>query len=419
MEQRFEHDFSGVRVHTGTSAEVSARSLHALAYTVDRDIVFGAGQYSPYTASGQQLLAHELTHTLQPSPGVRASGAIGGARDTYEQQADEVGRTVAAGRSAARLLAGYGWGPDRGLPATAPLPFQGPGRQTGPPRPVVADATHVFGFDPADVERRIAQSNKAGSAPRTLTGPERSGLLSRMLVCLGALDRHLERAPQSWGVKKVTQSWGMPEYGAGDGTDSPATAASKNAHLLDGQDVMELIETMDVLLLATPESGSYRGKLKEMRDDLNAKEPDKVAAFVKEFIEATKEYLATSEGAEHGTTGATSWGQIAGPAPADVAAPGTTKGHDGTATAGPKAMTGGQSKVKVMQWVAYDASGNQFAKIRYSDGSTRFMMGSIYGVREIADQGPMEWKRVPVVASPPTQRLSPPPTQRLSLPPLF
>jgi hypothetical protein len=65
MESRFERDFAGVRVHTDPPAQRSAQAVQALAYTVGGDIVFGAGQYSPATPSGQSLLAHELAHTLQ------------------------------------------------------------------------------------------------------------------------------------------------------------------------------------------------------------------------------------------------------------------------------------------------------------------------------------------------------------------
>lgn len=62
---RFGHDFAGVRVHADAGAAQSARAVSALAYTVGRDIVFGAGQYAPGTRAGQRLLAHELTHVVQ------------------------------------------------------------------------------------------------------------------------------------------------------------------------------------------------------------------------------------------------------------------------------------------------------------------------------------------------------------------
>jgi hypothetical protein len=65
MEQRFGQDFSRVRVHSGSAAERSARDVHANAYTVGQDIVFGAGQFTPGTNQGRRLIAHELTHVVQ------------------------------------------------------------------------------------------------------------------------------------------------------------------------------------------------------------------------------------------------------------------------------------------------------------------------------------------------------------------
>jgi Domain of unknown function (DUF4157) len=77
METRLGHDFSGVRVHADATAIASARTVNALAYTVGRDIVFGAGQYQPSTPSGRRLLAHELAHVAQDanSPVIRRQPA--------------------------------------------------------------------------------------------------------------------------------------------------------------------------------------------------------------------------------------------------------------------------------------------------------------------------------------------------------
>src|SRR5262249_44722036 len=52
LEPRFGHDFSHVRIHTGAQAAESARVVNALAYTVGRDVVFAAGQWSPATRDG-------------------------------------------------------------------------------------------------------------------------------------------------------------------------------------------------------------------------------------------------------------------------------------------------------------------------------------------------------------------------------
>lgn len=67
MEQRFGHDFSRVRVHTGTAAEQSAREVDAHAYTKGHDIVFGLDQFAPETHEGRRLIAHELMHVVQQS----------------------------------------------------------------------------------------------------------------------------------------------------------------------------------------------------------------------------------------------------------------------------------------------------------------------------------------------------------------
>ena len=67
MEQRFGHDFSRVRVHSGAEAEQSALEVSANAYTIGSDIVFGAGRFAPGTNEGRRLIAHELTHVVQQS----------------------------------------------------------------------------------------------------------------------------------------------------------------------------------------------------------------------------------------------------------------------------------------------------------------------------------------------------------------
>ena len=70
FEPRFGHDFGQLRVHTDAAAAQSARALDAHAFTIGRDIVFGAGRYAPHTPAGQRLLAHELAHVVQPgAPG--------------------------------------------------------------------------------------------------------------------------------------------------------------------------------------------------------------------------------------------------------------------------------------------------------------------------------------------------------------
>jgi hypothetical protein len=65
FESRFGLDLGGVRIHRGTDATETAKVLRARAFTIGRDIMFGAGEYAPDTAGGKRLLAHELTHVVQ------------------------------------------------------------------------------------------------------------------------------------------------------------------------------------------------------------------------------------------------------------------------------------------------------------------------------------------------------------------
>ena len=69
MEPRFGHDFSRVRVHTDAKAAESTRAMNARAYTVERDVVFGAERYAPSSKQGSRLLEHELAHVVQQSRG--------------------------------------------------------------------------------------------------------------------------------------------------------------------------------------------------------------------------------------------------------------------------------------------------------------------------------------------------------------
>ena len=67
-EPRFGYRFDHVRLHTGDQAARTSQAIHARAFTLGPDIVFGPGQFAPQTASGRHLLAHELTHVIQQGP---------------------------------------------------------------------------------------------------------------------------------------------------------------------------------------------------------------------------------------------------------------------------------------------------------------------------------------------------------------
>lgn len=69
MGQAMGADFSGVRVHTDGQADQLNRSIQAKAFTTGQDVFFRQGAYEPGSRSGQELIAHELTHVVQQSQG--------------------------------------------------------------------------------------------------------------------------------------------------------------------------------------------------------------------------------------------------------------------------------------------------------------------------------------------------------------
>jgi Domain of unknown function (DUF4157) len=85
-----------VRVHADDRADALARSVSARAFTTGADIFFAHGEYRPRTASGDALLAHELTHVVQqrgsPVTGPLTVTDSGGALETEaEAMARELG----------------------------------------------------------------------------------------------------------------------------------------------------------------------------------------------------------------------------------------------------------------------------------------------------------------------------------------
>ncbi|WP_233841156.1 DUF4157 domain-containing protein [Dyella sp. 2HG41-7] len=92
---RMHTDLSDVRIHTDEAAARLAADMRAKAYTVGKDIVFGAQRYQPETRSGERLLAHELAHTAQASD--TAAQAVSKSTDESERDADRVADTVTRG----------------------------------------------------------------------------------------------------------------------------------------------------------------------------------------------------------------------------------------------------------------------------------------------------------------------------------
>jgi Domain of unknown function (DUF4157) len=130
FEPRFAYDFSRVRVHTDEPAAKSAQAVQASAYTVGRDIVFGAGKYMPETNEGRRLLAHEIVHTLQ-------QGIVAGSTTARQLEVSQPGD--AAEQEAARIAASVTSGAEYGV--------------AGPPRRPVS-----IGRSPQSIQRDIVGS---------------------------------------------------------------------------------------------------------------------------------------------------------------------------------------------------------------------------------------------------------------------
>lgn len=115
MSGAFGQDFSNVQLHTDGGASRVCRSIGANAFATGNHVYFAGGKYSPGSASGDHLLAHELTHTVQQSGGVvgrsiaKKGVTLGSPGDAYEVEADNVATAVVSalhsGRSGATDVA--------------------------------------------------------------------------------------------------------------------------------------------------------------------------------------------------------------------------------------------------------------------------------------------------------------------------
>jgi len=94
MKPKFGHDLSKVRIHSDAKADIYNRKLNSHAFTIGNDIFFKRGNYDPLSSSGRELLAHELTHTVQQTNSDLHQCRIGHCHDKYEREADLIAREI-------------------------------------------------------------------------------------------------------------------------------------------------------------------------------------------------------------------------------------------------------------------------------------------------------------------------------------
>lgn len=112
LEPRFRANFGGVRIHTDGKARSLATQLGARAFTFGSHIFFNDGQYDPNSKGGLELLAHELTHTIQQGEAIQRKAIDPGETRVAERtphQASRLGLSDALDffADAANAIPGY------------------------------------------------------------------------------------------------------------------------------------------------------------------------------------------------------------------------------------------------------------------------------------------------------------------------
>jgi hypothetical protein len=105
MERSFNNSFAAVRIHDDSTAARFSQALGAQAFTIGNDIAFASGGYRPGTSAGDEVIAHELAHTLQQSS--LSPGRTAHTDDqALEQQAQHAALAATQGQPARELLQG-------------------------------------------------------------------------------------------------------------------------------------------------------------------------------------------------------------------------------------------------------------------------------------------------------------------------
>lgn len=99
MGAAFKHDFSNVRLHSDAAAAELSAELGARAFTSGEDIFLSKNGLQPGLASGERLIAHELTHVVQQEQTAQLSPTkITQPTEIAEIEADEAAKRLVEGR---------------------------------------------------------------------------------------------------------------------------------------------------------------------------------------------------------------------------------------------------------------------------------------------------------------------------------
>lgn len=229
--------WGSVRVHEGPVAQTVTDALQARAATAGEHVYFRTGAYAPTTASGRQLLAHELTHVAQFRSGRLdqvARQAVGTAERRTGEFVDDAEPERLQGllrESFTAVLAGTLTGADGGTtarPTAEDLTGIDPFLQTAQAR---IEAT----YPPEVASRLVAALRRAGGIRASLgeltLNPVSAGeLLAWFLGVPPALADH---SPASHGVALYTRlvSEHLAAYLLGAARDPGSREAATDAGL--------------------------------------------------------------------------------------------------------------------------------------------------------------------------------------------
>ncbi|NTU58400.1 MAG: DUF4157 domain-containing protein [Chlorobiaceae bacterium] len=107
MEPRFNADFGNVRIHDDQQSASLSNQLSARAFTYQNHIFFSRGQFQPGSSDGKQLLAHELTHTIQQGHAVQRSPEVSATAAQPQVQRSAAGEILDWIADKARNIPGF------------------------------------------------------------------------------------------------------------------------------------------------------------------------------------------------------------------------------------------------------------------------------------------------------------------------
>jgi hypothetical protein len=101
LENKLKTSLGEVRIFTSSAADAAATAYGAQAFALGLDVFFASGRYQPETPEGQELIAHEVAHTVQQR-GAKREGPleVSSPGDAHEVEAEQFAQTFASGEDA-------------------------------------------------------------------------------------------------------------------------------------------------------------------------------------------------------------------------------------------------------------------------------------------------------------------------------